>query len=363
MRNFTIASDGHAELQKGPLSDDLASSWDDLRFNISEVLKLGLHGVPINTCSNDSFAHSVGRNIRGNYELMTRWMQLGAFLPWCCSGYRNQFIEAYGFDEPVPGNCRKYFRLRSRLNQLYLDAAYQRDLTGMPVLRALFLNDPDDPAVYAHLEDQFTIGRDFLVAPVLTRHETANLPTRPFRDVYLPRGCKWYPFEEDGILRPVEGGRLYRSVLADLSQMPIFVRDGAILPFRPGIAREDGTSPLCIQIYPGQDRNYQMCLKNPYGRDFRLLEIRHRSSGPGREVRIRRIVDERTPPEKFFYLALKGSSSNCVRICGVEIEAAANALEMDLAPGHAWYRSESDQTTFVKLKDDSAEISVLASRF
>jgi alpha-glucosidase len=58
----------------------------------------------------------------------------------------------------------------------------------MPIARALFLNDPNDIGVYNYLDDQFFVGSDFLVAPILTQHETASPPTAPVRDVYLSAG-------------------------------------------------------------------------------------------------------------------------------------------------------------------------------
>ena len=89
-----------------------------------------------------------------NYELLTRWMQLGSFLPWYRNhydGYNKQFQEPYAYGEPVPSNCRKYVELRYRMMQVYYDAMYQWTQTGMPIARALFLNDPNDPQVYANL--------------------------------------------------------------------------------------------------------------------------------------------------------------------------------------------------------------------
>ena len=95
--------------------------------------------------------------------------------------------------------------------------------------RALFLNDPDDPEVYEHLDDQFFVGKDILVAPVLSpagSGETAR------RDVHLPAGSRWFEFRDGDtpLGSPIAGGQTLRGVGAGLDQVPLYIREGAILP-------------------------------------------------------------------------------------------------------------------------------------
>lgn len=218
-RNFIIARGGYAGMQRYAAlwTGDSASTWDFLRINIPEVLNLGLAGVPISGCDIGGFAKLIvdgidtafpdsfisgtpfsSASVVGgitNYELLTRWMQIGSFLPWYRNhydGYNKQFQEPYAYGEPVPTNCRKYIELRYRMMQVYYDSMYQWTQTGMPIARALFLNDPADPQVYGNLNDQFYVGRDFLVAPMVDPHDSLNPPTTPARSVYLPAGSSWY---------------------------------------------------------------------------------------------------------------------------------------------------------------------------
>ena len=149
------------------------------------MLNLGLSGVPISGSDVGGFATGPipdgtttpsvvrdGRVIGGvtDPELFVRWMQLGSFLPWFRNhylGYDKEYQEVYAYGEPVTGICRRIIERRYRMLQLYYDAMYEWTRTGMPIARALFLNDPDDPAVYQHLDDQFFVGKDILVAPIL----------------------------------------------------------------------------------------------------------------------------------------------------------------------------------------------------
>jgi alpha-glucosidase len=138
-------------------------------------------------------------------------MLLGSFLPWFrnhYNGYTKQFQEPWAYGEPVPTNCRYFVGLRYRMLHVYYSAIYEATQTGMPIARALFLNDPDDIGVYSHLDDQFFVGHDVPVAPIVTQHETASPPSAPVRDVYLPAGSQWYAFTDNltPLGAPISGG-------------------------------------------------------------------------------------------------------------------------------------------------------------
>jgi alpha-glucosidase/alpha-D-xyloside xylohydrolase len=118
-------------------------------------------------------------------------------------------------------------------------------LTGMPVMRSLWLHYPDDPAAVAR-GDEYLWGRDMLVAPVVEQGATA-------RAVYLPKG-DWYDFWTG---ERVKGGReISRAV--DLETTPLYVRAGAIVPLGPvkQFADEKVEGPLSISVYPGADASF-----------------------------------------------------------------------------------------------------------
>ena len=165
MRNFIIARGGYAGMQRYAAlwTGDSASSWEFLQINVPMVLNLGLSGIPISGCDIGGFATSGeipngttsqpfvqnGKVIGGitNYELLTRWILLGSFLPWFRNhydGYFKQFQEPYAYGQPVPQNCRYFIELRYRMLPLYYSLMYENTQTGMPIARALFLNDPSD---------------------------------------------------------------------------------------------------------------------------------------------------------------------------------------------------------------------------
>ena len=121
-------------------------------------------------------------------------------------------------------------------------AARETCETGVPMMRALWLHYPDDPAATAR-GDQFLWGRDVLVSPVVEKGATA-------RRLYLPRGA-WFDYWTEERL---QGGReIERTV--DLETTPLHVRAGAILPLGPvrQFVEENAEGPLTLVVYPGAD--------------------------------------------------------------------------------------------------------------
>jgi alpha-D-xyloside xylohydrolase len=83
-------------------------------------------------------------------------------------------------------------------------------------MRAMLLDYQDDP-IATELWDQYLLGRDLLVAPVIEEGATA-------RKVYLPRGRWWHLFEQ----RWYDAG--WHQIAAPLESIPVFMREGAVLP-------------------------------------------------------------------------------------------------------------------------------------
>ena len=111
--------------------------------------------------------------------------------------------------------------------------------TGVPPFRPLLLNYQNDASTY-NLDDQFMIGDDLLLAPVMKPDVTRRL-------VYLPAGA-WYDYWTN---KKYAGGTMI-SVEAPLDVVPMFVRAGAILPLGPALNHtgEKPNDPITFNIYP-----------------------------------------------------------------------------------------------------------------
>jgi alpha-glucosidase len=408
LRTFIIARGGFAGTQRygGLWTGDSASSWDFLLINVPEVLNIGMSGQPVSGCDIGGFANGSGSGpggpvVDGNAtgtvtdpELLTRWMTMGALLPWYRNhydGYVKAFQEPYAYPEPVPANCRKWIEIRYRLIQVIYDAMYQATQTGMPIARALFLNDPNDLVIYqnmfACMDTEFFVGHDILVAPILEPQSAGNAT----RDIYLPAGSGWYAYQNDQnpLLPPMPGGlvnggpsvsNFHAPLTGDpLFIVPVYVRAGAILPMR---ALEQWVGqlsecPLTIEIYPGPDSTYQLYLDDGLSTDFqknstyRLATIaQSQIIGQNRvqTVTLTRTFDQFQPAETFYFIALlRTPSPTTVTANGQALpvvqagsdSASANALAESAV--NACYYNQSLQTTFIKIFDVSANMTVVGT--
>ena len=157
--------------------------------------------------------------------------------------------------EPI---CRKYLELRYRMLPYLYSAVRECTLTGMPIMRALWLHYAEDPKAVAR-GDEYLWGRDLLVAPVVEKGATT-------RQVYLPRGA-WHDFWTG---ERIEGGHAI-SRKVDLEILPLYVRAGSILPLGPvkQHVHQESDEPLTISIYPGADASFLLYEDDGKSFDYR----------------------------------------------------------------------------------------------
>jgi alpha-glucosidase (family GH31 glycosyl hydrolase) len=148
-------------------------------------------------------------NDRADKELLIRWAQASALMPLI------QFsVGPWHFDEQAVKAARKASQQHIQFSPLIIQLARQAPKTGEPILAPLWWHAPKDPATH-DITDQFMIGPDLVVAPVVKKGAVA-------RDVYLPAG-KWRDTESGKV---VDGGWL-RGHPAPLEVLPLFVREGS----------------------------------------------------------------------------------------------------------------------------------------
>ena len=238
-RVFLLCRSGAAGMQRfgaTTWSGDINNDFGTLEAQLPLGLNTGLSGVPYWGTDVGGFFHPVPET----GELYARWFQLGAFSPIFRSHgwvWREHVPWAHGPE--VEAICRAYAELRYRLLPYTYTLAWQASTQGLPLMRPLVLNYPDDPRVW-NLAHEFLWGDDLLVAPV-TREGATTWP------VYLPDGA-WYDFwtgtRHDGA-RGI-------SVDSALDRLPLLVRAGAIIPLAP-VVQHTGEWPvdeLTLRIYP-----------------------------------------------------------------------------------------------------------------
>ena len=123
--------------------------------------------------------------------------------------------EPWRFGSVYEDIIRKYLKLRYRLLPFLYTQLEEAHRTGLPIFRPLVLNYQDDPNVLT-IDDEFMIGTDLLVAPVMK-------PDVASRRVYLPRG-EWVDYWTN---KRIKGGALIQAD-APIDVVPMYVRAGAI---------------------------------------------------------------------------------------------------------------------------------------
>ncbi len=187
---------------------DKFSTWGEdngLASVVTQALALGLVGYPF------VLPDMVGGNAYGNTvspELMIRWTQA------CAPMLAIQFsIPPWELGESVDAICRRYAELHVALAPRRLAAARSATLDGTPPIRPMVWAAPDR-AEAAAIGDQYLLGDDLLVAPVLREGQTA-------RDIWLPLG-RWREYW----LGAEHPGGWLRDYPAPLDMLPMFERLG-----------------------------------------------------------------------------------------------------------------------------------------
>lgn len=225
-------------------SGDVDMTFAALKKQIALGLNVGLAGIPLWGTDVGGFGFAG----ECTAELYVRWFQFGAFCPlFRPHGEQTQLREPWQFGPEVEDVCRKYLELRYRLLPYIYSALREACSGGLPIMRALAAHFPNDPETY-NLADEYLFGASILVAPILSEGATS-------RSVYLPAGG-WIDFWTDEL----HSGPGRIAVDAALNAIPLFVRQGAIIPTGPAVqySSERPLDPLTLEIYPGADGAFSL---------------------------------------------------------------------------------------------------------
>ena len=223
-RPFIISLDGWAGTQRyaGIWSgDQTGGDWEYIRFHIPTFIGSGLSGQPNITSDVDGIFG--GKNVPVN----VREFQWKTFTPMELNmdgwGANPKYPEVLG--EPATSINRSYLKLKSELLPYTYTIARQA-VDGKPMIRAMFLDYPNDYTLGTATEYQFMYGPSFLVAPIY-KNTKADKEGNDIRNgIYLPEG-RWVDYYNGDVY---EGGRIINNYDAPLWKLPVFVKADAIIP-------------------------------------------------------------------------------------------------------------------------------------
>ena len=216
--------------------------WGGDAANTNEAMLSTLHaGLSFGLSGFSFWSHDIGGFVQSSPEdLYRRWLPFG-FLTSHTRTHGAPPTEPWLYNEDFTDYYRACSEMKYALMPYVVAQAKQCCESGLPMLRAMFIEYPDDPVAWM-LEDQYLFGSDILVAPIFDGDDSYEYPTdysktvsqeqsRPstglrkyFRKVYLPGG-KWVDYQT-GKTYPQGWNVIETSTL----EAVILVRKGAVIP-------------------------------------------------------------------------------------------------------------------------------------
>lgn len=217
---------GQAKFGAAVWSGDIPPTWDSLARQIRAGLSIGMSGIPWWTTDIGGF-HGGDPSDPDYQELYARWFAFGTFCPlFRLHGHREPRgelespmsggpNEVWSYGERCLEISREHMELREKLRPYIATVMAEAAEQGTPAMRTLFLQFPEDEAAW-EIDDEFMLGSDLLVAPVLEAGVSE-------REVYLPAGARWVEIHSG---ETFDGGQRV-TVAAPYEYIPVFRREGA----------------------------------------------------------------------------------------------------------------------------------------
>jgi alpha-glucosidase len=313
---------------------DNVSDWTALRQSIPTLLGMGLSGFPFVGVDIGGFAEAP------TAELFTRWLQTGVFYPFMRThttfGTPDQEPWSYGTEHEAIN--RRAIELRYELLPTIYSVMHETSETGIPAMRPLMLEYPDDGRTYG-MDDQFFFGSDLLIAPVLREGTTQ-------RSVYLPAG-DWFDYWTG---QQYAGGKSI-DVPVTLSSIPIFVRGGAFIFAQP-VVQHTGEMPgqmLKVAVFPIASSERWLYEDSGNGFDYRRgvfarRRFAARKDATGLTIEIGSPEGTYRPPSRAIVLSVR-SNAQRVSVGGVSLMRADDLDKVE----RGW--TIKDGSVFVKIPD------------
>jgi alpha-D-xyloside xylohydrolase len=238
-------------------SGDIAARWSDMKTQIAAGINFSMSGLPYWTMDIGGFAvehrfeNAKGRDLEEWREQMTRWYQFGAFCPLFRVHGQYPYREIFNTapeGHPAYQSMLYYDKLRYRLLPYLYSLAGMACHSDYTLMRGLVMDFPRDTSVN-NIGDQFLLGPSLLVNPVYSSgvHD---------RELYLPAGKGWYEFYSGKYNR---GGQHIRAD-APYEKIPVFVKEGSIIPFGPELqyTEERAADPITLFVYTGSNAEFTL---------------------------------------------------------------------------------------------------------
>ena len=268
-RVFLLTRSGFAGEQRfstATWSGDIGTRWEDMRAQMTAGLNYSISGVPFwgmdqgGFCVENRYVAAQqlfdksgveNEDLKEWRELQTRWNQFGAFIPLFRSHGQWPLREIWNIapdNHPAYKSFVYYDKLRYRLMPYLYSMAGWAHFKDYTLMRPLIMDFNGDKEVE-------NIGNQWMFGPALMACPVGYYKARN-RSVYFPVDCGWYNLYTNEY---VEGGQNL-IVEAPYEQIPVFVREGAIIPFGPEMqwSDEKPAELINLYVYAGQNGKFQL---------------------------------------------------------------------------------------------------------
>lgn len=274
-RPNVVSLDGWAGTQRYAgiwTGDQSGGEWEYIRFHIPTYIGQSLSGNP-----------NIGSDMDGIYGgsnlMATRDFQWKSFTPLMLDmdGWGAIPKKPYGHGEDYDNIIRNYLKLKAQMMP-YIYTIAEEATDGKPMIRAMFLEFPDDSsAAYTEASQyQYMWGENLLVAPVYEDVQADENGNDVRNGIYLPDEDQiWIDYWSGQQYR---GGQILNNYDAPVWKLPLFVKSGAIIPMyeennNPGAVTKTNEKGLdktkrIIEFWPDGETDFDL-----YEDDGRSIDV------------------------------------------------------------------------------------------
>ncbi len=259
-RVFLLTRSGFAGSQRYAAaiwSGDIGARWHDMKAQIAAGTNFSLSGIPYWTMDIGGFVverrfeQPNEKDLEEWREQNTRWYQFGAFAPLFRVHGQFPYREIFNIapeNHPAYQSMLYYDKLRYRLMPYIYSLAGWTYHNNYTIMRGLVIDFTSDTAV-TNIGDQYLFGPSLLINPVYQYQQRS-------RNIYLPNGQGWYDLYTGAY---TSGGK---KLIADApyERMPVFVKEGSIIPFGPELqyVAEKPVDTITLFVYTGKDASFDL---------------------------------------------------------------------------------------------------------
>lgn len=269
IRPFIISLDGWAGTQRNAgiwSGDQTGGKWEYIRFHIPTYITTSISGNP-----------NIGSDLDGifggqNKEINIRDFQWKTFTPieLNMDGWSPLPKNPFQYGEEANAINRSYLKLKSQMLPYIYSIAHDATFEGKPMIRAMFMDNKNDKEAFDNNSKyQYMWGDYLLVAPIYEPSVDEN-NERVRNNIYLPSGNIYYDLFTG---KSYKGGQTLNNFKTPLWKLPVFVKEGAIIPLvnpNNNPTEIDNTNRI-INYYPSTDLS-EFIIKDDDGKTNKYLE-------------------------------------------------------------------------------------------